>query len=371
MILIFIQNRTKKSAITKESKQFLTLFNWGEYLDPQTIIDFEEQNGIEVKQVLFSSNELAITKIKSDDKYDLAILSEYAIDKLIQDELIEGINSEKLEKSNNYNWQYNDQYKEFKEKLPKRFSNYAVPYFWGKVVLIYNKQKINKEEITKESFKILDKPNLKIALCNNPRDGLMVGLKATGGTIEKPTEKELENAKKWLLKLKEKNPNVAFINDQLIDRMSQKGKEYYDVVVAYSGDANFLKEKNDNLEVLDPKEGTNVWVDSLVMPKNSCKELAYKFINFLREKNNYQKNLAYIKYDSPYKDKNNKIKINENDQIYKYDEANQKLINTYWNDVIAYPSKKDYWLFGFSGLILIGLIIAFFMKKRKVFESQY
>lgn len=123
-----------------------------------------------------------------------------------------------------------------------------------------------------------------MALCNNSRDSLMIGLKANGLSIDNLTPEDLKKAKNWILDLKKEKSDVAFINDQLIDRMLQKNQEYYDVAVAYSGDAKFLKEKNDNLDFISPKEGTNIWVDALVMPKESKKDLAYQFITFLREK---------------------------------------------------------------------------------------
>ncbi|WP_349401875.1 extracellular solute-binding protein [Candidatus Phytoplasma solani] len=367
MILIVIFTGNVQAAKNQEtSKQVLTLFNWGEFLDPQTIIDFEKETQIEVKQVFFSSNELAVTKIKSHFQYDLAILSEYAIDQLIQANLLENIEKNKLKTTDKYYNIYNDEYNNLTRT--QNFDDYAVPYFWGKVVLVYNKKKVQEKEIKKQGFDILKKSGLRVALCNNSRDGLMLGLKAQSLSINKMTQTNLEKAKKWLLDLKNEKPDLAFINDQLIDRMSQKGREYYDVVVAYSGDANFLIEKNDNLDVISPEKGTNVWVDALIMPKGSQKNLAYQFINFLRNKDNYNKNLLYVKYDSPYENATNKIKIKDKDEVYQYDKDHQKLINTYWNDVIAYPNKKDYWLFIFSGLILISVIIIYFVNGGKRFS---
>lgn len=249
LVVILLIKFNKSESEDNKSQQVLTLFNWGEYLDPQTIIDFEKETKIKVKQVLFSSNELAVTKIKSHNKYDLAILSEYAIDQLIQADFLEKIDKDKLkekeEKEKEYysDSQYNDKYKEINKKLPNNFADYAVPYFWGKVVLVYNKKKIKKEEIEDKGFKILKDAKLKVALCNNSRDSLMIGLKANGLSIDNLTPEDLKKAKNWILDLKKEKSDVAFINDQLIDRMLQKNQEYYDVAVAYSGDAKFLKEK--------------------------------------------------------------------------------------------------------------------------------
>ncbi|AOF54632.1 ABC-type spermidine/putrescine transport system, substrate-binding protein [Maize bushy stunt phytoplasma] len=372
VILIILNLKNKNILPQHQEEQTLTLFNWGEYLEPSIIEKFEKETHIKIKQVLFSSNELAVTKIKSKNQYDLAILSEYAIDQLRQSKMLETIDDGELIKDDKHYYELN---KDLQNKLPSEFNNYAVPYFWGKVVILYNKNKITQDQIKEikdqnKGFKYLKDTNLKVALCNNARDGLMVGLKATEGKIANPSPDELNEAKKWLLELKEQKPNLAFINDQLMDRMKNKNNEYYDIVIAYSGDANFLKEQNNNLDCFSPTEGTNVWVDALVMPKGSKKTLAYKFINFLRQKENYKNNLAFTKYNSPYVGLETfpgipQIEIKGNDEVYKYDQTTQKTINTYWNDIIAFPSQKDYWLFILSFFIFLAIFIIYFHHKFK------
>ncbi|BAD04747.1 spermidine/putrescine-binding periplasmic [Onion yellows phytoplasma OY-M] len=372
VILIILNLKNKNILPQHQEEQTLTLFNWGEYLEPSIIEKFEKETHIKVKQVLFSSNELAVTKIKSKNQYDLAILSEYAIDQLRQSKMLETIDDGELIKDDKHYYELN---KDLQDKLPSEFNNYAVPYFWGKVVILYNKNKITQDKINElkdqnKGFKYLKDTNLKVALCNNARDGLMVGLKATEGKIANPSPYELNEAKKWLLELKQQKPNLAFINDQLMDRMKNKNNEYYDIVIAYSGDANFLKEQNNNLDYFSPTEGTNVWVDALVMPKGSKKTLAYKFINFLRQKENYKNNLAFTKYNSPYVGLETfpgirQIEIKVNDEVYKYDQTTQKTINTYWNDIIAFPSQKDYWLFILSFFIFLAIFIIYFHHKFK------
>ncbi len=373
VIFIILNLRTKNKLLPQyQEEQTLTLFNWGEYLEPSIIEKFEKETKIKVKQVLFSSNELAVSKIKSKNQYDLAILSEYAIDQLRQSEMLETIDDNKLIKDDQHYYKLNEK---LKTKLLSEFdfNDYAFPYFWGKVVILYNKNKMTESQINElkdKGFKYLKDTNLKVVLYNNARDGLMVGLKATEGQIANPSKNELDKAKKWLLELKEQKPNLAFINDQLMDRMKNKNNEYYDIVIAYSGDANFLKEQNNNLDYFSPKEGTNVWIDAFVMPKGSQKDLAYKFINFLRQKENYEKNLAFNKYNSPYEGLENfqgipQIQIQNNDEIYKYNQKTQKTINTYWNDIIAFPNQKDYWLFILSFFIFLVIFIIYLHHQFK------
>ncbi|MFW8664824.1 spermidine/putrescine ABC transporter substrate-binding protein, partial [Candidatus Phytoplasma citri] len=93
--IIFIANlyriKTQNSA-----KQSIILFNWGEYIDPKIISDYNKQSkNFIIKQNFFSSNEIAINKIKTGDIYDIAILSEYAIEQL-KDNYLHKIDKDKL-----------------------------------------------------------------------------------------------------------------------------------------------------------------------------------------------------------------------------------------------------------------------------------
>ena len=108
-------------------------------------------------------------------------------------------------------------------------------------------------------------------------------------------ETELQTAKNSLI---EQKPLVqAYVIDQVRDKMI--GDEAA-IGVIYSGEAIYTQRENENLEYVIPKEGTNVWIDSWVIPKNAPnKENAEKFIDFMCREDIALKNFEYITYSTP------------------------------------------------------------------------
>ncbi|MBP3059501.1 extracellular solute-binding protein [Texas Phoenix palm phytoplasma] len=367
IIYIFISIILSKN---KKEKQIISLFNWNEYIDPEIIDDYNKKSDkFNVKQSFFSSNELAINKIKAGNQYDIAILSEYAIEQLKNDYLL------KIKKKDNL--KFTPLFESVNEiNQNKIFKEYSIPYFWGKLGLLYNKNKFSKEMIKSNWKKILNNPNYKISLYNNAFEGIFLGLKATNGDISGINEKDIEKAKNWLIKLKKQNNNLFFITDQLLDNMKIKDRERYDISLTYSGDARYLIEQNNNLQFYDfsddneVKKGTNVWIDGLVLPKGSNEEAAYDFINFLLNKENIKKNALFVGYDSPYlerKDKTINLKVDkQNDKIYQYNEKTKIQISNYWSEVCCFPNPEDKYLFFLSFIILLIFIVLRFFHSIEI-----
>ncbi|MEC4558797.1 MAG: extracellular solute-binding protein ['Conium maculatum' witches'-broom phytoplasma] len=371
--VFYLAHKMMKKDSSHPEKQTIILFNWGEFIEPSLINDFNETSKeYVIKQSFFSSNELAVNKIKAGDKYDIAILSEYAIEKLKEEDptLLEKIDPSRLQKPD-----FTDLFKEkiYQDRIPEDIKPYTIPYFWGNLGLLYNKEKIKESEIPNWKDLMMD-PKNKISLYNNSFEGLFIGLKATGGDIQKPTSDEIIKAKKWLLYLKKTNNKLSFVTDQLLDQMKIKDEEKYDISLTYSGDARFLMKQNENLNFYPfdreketkGKDGTNIWVDSIVLPKNANTKGAYAFINFLLEKDNIIKNAEFIGYDSPYVEITKKnpltIEIQDGDKMYQYDKEKKKEINDSWNEVYAHPRPQDNYLLFINLFIILVLLLFPFIK---------
>ncbi|MCG3566539.1 MAG: ABC transporter substrate-binding protein [Candidatus Phytoplasma australasiaticum] len=382
LFIIFIAN-LYRITYHNSAKQSIILFNWGEYIDPKIISDYNNKsNDFVIKQNFFSSNEIAINKIKTGDVYDIAILSEYAIEQL-KDNYLNKIDKNKLI---NYP-ELNENFQKIqKDKLPINIKEYIIPYFWGKLGFLYNKQKITKDQISKHWTQLLQNNDYKVALYNNPFEGIFIGLKATQGNISQANPTEINKAKNWLLNLKQKNKNLFFVTDQILDNMRIANQERYDIAVTYSGDARYLMQQNPNLEYYDFNDHenniyqTNIWVDSLVLPKGSNTKGAYDFINFLLKNDNLKQNTSFVGYDSPYQNINEnnnslKININDKDNIYKYNVQTKKQINDAWNEVYAYPRPQDKYLLLLCFLIIIICLIIKFKinwpKNNKFLINKY
>lgn len=267
------------------------VYNWGEYLDPEAIDLFEEETGIKVIYDEFETNEIMYPKVEAGaTEYDVICPSDYMIQKLLENDLLAELNFDNLPNAKaNIGAQYWEQSREF-----DRDNKYSVPYCWGTVGILYNKTMVDG---TIDSWSVLWDEQYKdnILMQDSVRDAFMVGLKLNGFSMNSTDTAELEAAKNSLIQQK---PLVqAYVVDQVRDKMI--GNEAA-IGVIYSGEAIYTQRENPDLEYVIPKEGTNVWIDSWVIPKNAPnKENGEKFIDFMCRPEIALMNFEYITYSTP------------------------------------------------------------------------
>lgn len=267
------------------------VYNWGEYIDPETITMFEEETGIKVIYDEFETNEIMYPKIEAGaSQYDVVCPSDYMIQKMIDNDLLAELDFSMLPNATeNIGEQYWEQSKQFDGE-----NKYSVPYCWGTVGILYNKTMVD-EPITSWSVLWDEKYKDNILMQDSVRDAFMVALKLNGYSMNSTDEAELETAKQALI---EQKPLVqAYVIDQVRDKMI--GGEAA-IGVIYSGEAIYTQRENADLEYVIPEEGTNIWIDSWVVPKNAPNmENAHKFIDFMCRPDIALKNFEYITYSTP------------------------------------------------------------------------
>ena len=294
----------------------LVVYNWGEYIDPEVLTMFEEETGIDIVYEEFETNEILYPKISSGAiAYDVICPSDYMIQRMIENDLLSEINFDNIPNLKNIGKQYLEQSRQFDPE-----NKYSVPYCWGTVGILYNKMMIDEPV---DSWSILWDPKYKdnILMQDSVRDAFGVTLKYLGYSLNSTDLDELTEAKNLLI---EQKPLVqAYVIDQVRDKMI--GNEAA-LGVIYSGEAIYTQKENPNLEYVIPKEGSNIWIDSWVIPKNAeHKENAEKFINFLCRPDIALMNFEYITYSTP-------------------DEAARELIEdeSIRNSEIAFPDLSKY-----------------------------
>ena len=266
------------------------VYNWGEYIDPEIIDLFEEETGIDVIYEEFETNEIMYPKIQSGAiAYDVVCPSDYMIQRMIENDLLAEINYDHIP-----NLKYiGDNYMKMSRQFDPE-NKYSVPYLWGTVGILYNKKMVDEPV---DSWGILwdKKYEDSILMQDSVRDAFAVALKYLGYSLNSTDLDELEAAKNLLI---EQKPLVqAYVIDQVRDKMI--GNEAA-LGVIYSGEAIYTQKENPNLEYVIPKEGSNIWIDSWVIPKNAeHKENAEKFINFLCRPDIALMNFEYITYSTP------------------------------------------------------------------------
>lgn len=290
----------------------INVYNWGEYIDEEVIRDFEKTHNIRVNYDTFATNEEMYVKVKSgSSKYDVLFPSDYMIERMIEEDLLQ-----KIDLGNIPNYKYIES--QFKDLDFDPDNEYSVPYFWGTMGILYNKTMIH-EPI--DSWTVLWDERYKdeIFMLDSQRDSIGITLKMLGHSLNTVDEQELEEAKEALI---EQRPLVlAYVIDEVMDKMI--GDEAA-LAVVWSGDATAAMRENEDLDYVIPKEGSNLWFDSMVIPKNSeHKEEAEIFINYLCETDTAFRNSDYVGYSTPHM------------------EARQKLDPDIRDSVVAYPDLED------------------------------
>lgn len=271
-----------------DNRPVVNVYNWGDYIDPTVIELFEEETGYKVNYDMFETCEDMYTKIvNAKTSYDVIIPSDYMIERMIEEDLLHKINFDNVP-----NYKYIDEDYKGLSYDPK--NEYSVPYTWGTMGILYNSTMVD-EEIT--SWKSLwdEKYKGSIMMLNSQRDTIGITLKMLGHSLNSTDEKHLEEATNALIDQSELV--LCYVVDEGKDKMIQGEAA---LSLAWSGDAEYCIANNPDLRYVIPEEGSNIFFDSMIIPKVAQnKEGAEKFINFMSKPEIAAKNAEYIGYSSP------------------------------------------------------------------------
>ena len=277
---------SSEEAIAKYGSDTLKVYNVGEYIDTMVISDFEREFGVKVIYEVYDSNEMMYTKVQAGDVYDILVPSDYMIQRLIaEDALLE------LDLSKVPNIEFlTDEVR----NLPFDPENkYSVPYFWGSVGIVYNTNVVDEEDLKTEGWNILKDPKYagKLYMYDSERDAFMIAFKALGYSMNTQNMDEIQAAYQWLMEQRN-TMNPVYVGDEVIDGMINGNK---DMAIVYSGDATNILLENEEMSFYMPEQGTNLWVDCMVIPKNAENPLlAHEFINLSSMGGYFEGNVAYL-----------------------------------------------------------------------------
>ena len=362
----------------------INVYNWGEYIsdgsDDSLNVNqaFEELTGIKVVYSTFASNEELYAKLKGGGvKYDVIIPSDYMIARMIAEDMLEELNLRNIPNFSKIGEKF--QYPQYDPQ-----NRYSVPYTWGTVGIIYNKEYVDEEDA--KSWDILwDERYLgNILMFSNSRDSFGIALKKLGYSFNTTNEEEIREAAQAL---KEQKPLVqAYVMDEIFDKM--QGEE---AVLAhyYAGDAITMMENNENLGFAVPKEGTNIFTDAACIPKGAKhKEAAEMYLNFLLESQVAAANCDYIGYSTPQDEALQLLEqeVRENPVAYPADEVLDKaeaflylpqsvndLYDKLWTETLSTDQRYNAWFIPILLLVCVAASITITVvrsvKKRR--QSGY
>lgn len=317
ILILFYSVRQLEKASGMAGADIVTIYNWGDYIDPELIKKFEKEYGYKVNYETFDSNEAMFTKIQQGGTaYDITIPSEYMIQKMMKEQLLLPIDHSRLTGMKAIDERFLDL--DFDPN-----NQYSVPYFWGTLGIIYNDKFVNEADM--KHWDDLWRPELKdnVMLIDGAREVMGLSLNSLGDSLNSKDISELDNASKKLTGL---TANVkAIVADEI--KMYMINEESA-VAVTFSGEAAEMLEENEHLHYVIPSEGSNLWFDNIVIPKTAKNiQGAYDFINFMSEPENAAQNAEYIGYSTPNKEAKKLLpkEISEDKQFYPDDKTIEHL----------------------------------------------
>lgn len=255
---------------SNDPQKTVKIYNAAEYIGEGVIKEFEKETGYKVIYSEFASNEDMYTKIKTTS-YDVLIPSDYMIDKLVREDLLQTLNYDNIP-----NYQYVDE--TFKSPYYDENNMYSVPYMWSTVGILYDSNKID-EPVNDMSIMWNEKYSGKIFMLDSVRDTMGMTLKKLNYSVNTENDNELADAKKELLS--QRPLILGYVTDEVKDKIIS-GEGYLGLV--YSGEAGKAMQEKESLKYAIPQNGTIYCVDAMVVPKSAeNKAGAEAFINFMQK----------------------------------------------------------------------------------------
>ena len=294
---------------SKNYKHTLKVFNWGVYADMDVIKAFQDEYDCKVIYETFDSNESMYTKLLGGNQYDVLVPSDYMIERMIKENLLQKIDWSKITSKKSLDTKVlNQQFDPNNE--------YWVPYFCGNVGIVYDKTQVKKEDL-KAGWEILRNTKYKgnLYMYDSERDSFMVA-------------------------------DPTYATDDSIDNMKNGEKA---LCVMYSGDAADVMKENPDMGFYMPEEGTNYWFDGFVISKD-CKntDMANKFINYMISDKNAFLNTQEVGYlttntvaaakarKKEFKNNNAYNMRGPKDECFNYQDTKTKeMFSNYWTKVKA------------------------------------
>ena len=276
------------SACEQDDRIVLNIYNVGDYIDLEVLDIFEQEHpDIKINYETFATNEEMYVKVANGSSaYDVIVPSDYMVERLIEEDLLLEIDKNNIPNFEHVGKQYLDQPYDIGNK-------YSVPYMWGTMGILYNTTMVN-EPVTSWDILWDEKYKGQVLMLDSERDAVAITMKMLGFSMNSKNDEELEKAKNALVE--QKDIVLAYCGDEVKDKMIDGEGA---MTIAWSGDAFFCAEENPDLAYAVPDEGTNLWFDSMVIPKTSKnKKEAEMFIDFMCRPDIALMNTDYIGYST-------------------------------------------------------------------------
>lgn len=273
-----------------ERSKVLNFYNWSDYVDPVLVKEFEKQNGIRVNQTFYEGNDEMLAKIRQagQGQYDLIVPSSDTVVLMRRENLLEPLEG-KIPNLQNIA----PQFQKMEHDPGNRFS---VPYFFGTTGIAYRIDRVKGSDL---GFGLFFEPKQQqgsFVLLDSAQEMIGAALIYLGYSFNSRNQNEIARA----LELLQQSRSRALGFDAAVTAGSKLASGQINYALVYSGNALKLSEENPKVGFALPKEGAELFLDTLAVPKGAAnKELAFRFMNFLLEAKNSARNANFTRYATP------------------------------------------------------------------------
>ncbi|WP_043309692.1 polyamine ABC transporter substrate-binding protein [Pseudomonas sp. ML96] len=313
----------------------LKVYNWFDYITPETLTKFKQDSGIKLTYDIFDTNEALEAKLLTGNSgYDLVVPSNVFLAKQVEAGVFQ-----KLDRSKLPNWQHLDPQLMKLIEANDPGNQYAVPYMYGTVLIGFNPDKVKAAlgaDAPVDSWDLIFKEEniaklqqCGVALLDSPSEILPLALHYLGLPPNSKEPADYAKAEQLLSKIR---PHVRYFHSSKY--MSDIANGEICVAVGYSGSfsqaANNAKQAKNGVTVdmRLPKEGAPIWFDMMAIPKDAKNiDEAHAFINYLLQPQVIAPISDFVGYPNPNKDATALVaeSIRNNPNLYPTAEAMQKL----------------------------------------------
>lgn len=278
------------SAVT-HADETVNISNWNGYIADDTLVNFNKDTGIKATYDIHDSNEVLESKLMTGNTgYDVVSPSNHFLSRLIKAGAIQ-----KLDRSQLPNWKNLDPALLKKLEVNDPGNQYGFPYMWGTAGIGYNVEKIKaifgNTDVTRSWSLFFDENNIRklsecgVAIIDNPTQILPITLNYLGLPPHSHEPADYKKAEQALLKIR---PYVQYFHASKY--ISDLANGNVCAVIGFNGDivqaAASAREAKNGIDIAYsiPDEGSTLWLDMVVMPKNAPHEKnGYAYMNYLLE----------------------------------------------------------------------------------------
>ena len=270
------------------AEQVVNVYNWSDYIAPDTITNFEKETGIKVRYDVFDSNEVLEAKLLAGNTgYDIVVPSANFVSRQIKAGIFQPLDKSKLPNAKNLDPAVMQVLAGYDPD-----NQHVLPYLWGTTGIGYNvakvKERMNDAPIT--SWDMLFKPEIAarfkdcgISVLDTASEVVPIMLRYLNLPTGSQSEEDLATAEAALLQVR---PYIKYFHSSQYINDLANGELC--LVMGWSGDIFQARDRaaeannGNDIAYVIPKEGTLMWFDTMAIPKDAPHvENAYKFLDYI------------------------------------------------------------------------------------------